>query len=195
MEVEGILYETQPPPPPPQPSTTDHLPPSSSEEHEPYVVFRNEISLSTLQYPSPETAAADYFSLDLEGDICDLNNSSVSTRRDRLLPFLPPEVFGSFKTGLYLPTSDVDVDFFVWAMIDLFTGIMICWLIVVLANLIEVTQSDELLFEIQLVILRSEIRSPQLISSFQSSSQKGVAKKIQVHDLTCDLSSREHFLL
>ncbi|MCD7464276.1 hypothetical protein HAX54_052376 [Datura stramonium] len=207
MEVEGILYETLSPlAAAATTSTTDHLPPSSSEEHEPYVVFRNEISLSTLQYPSPETAAADYFSLDLEGDTADLNNSSVSTpgppatplpvkeiarglegnwfransrfkspmlqlhkeiidfceflsptpeeqaSRNEAIervfnviryiwPNCQPEVFGSFKTGLYLPTSDVD-----------------------------------------LVILRSEIRSPQigLQALSRALSQKGVAKKIQV---------------
>ena len=58
-----ILYETLSPlagetstPPPP---------PSSSPEIEPYVVLRNHISLSTIQCPSPESAAPDYFSLDV----------------------------------------------------------------------------------------------------------------------------------
>nr|XP_016498763.1 PREDICTED: non-canonical poly(A) RNA polymerase PAPD5-like [Nicotiana tabacum] len=207
MEVEGILYETLSPLSAATISTTDHPPPSSSDEHEPYLVFRNEISLSTLQCPSPETAVADYFSLDLDGDTAELNNGSVSTPVSAAATPLPvkettrglegnwfrancrfkspmlqlhkeiidfceflsptpeeqasrnaaiecvfdviryiwpnckPEVFGSFKTGLYLPTSDVD-----------------------------------------LVILGSDIRSPQLglQALSRALSQKGVAKKIQV---------------
>ncbi|NP_001315985.1 nucleotidyltransferase family protein [Solanum lycopersicum] len=210
MEVEGILYETLRPLSAAGTTTTatDDIPPSlsSSDEHEPYVVFRNQISLSNLQCPSPETAAPDYFSLDLDGDASDLNNGSVSTPvpaatplRDKeverglegnwfrancrfkspmlqlhqeiidfceflsptleeqasrneavecvfnvikyIWPNCKPEVFGSFKTGLYLPTSDVD-----------------------------------------LVILGSEIRSPQigLQALSRALSQKGVAKKIQV---------------
>lgn len=80
MEVEGILYETLSPLSATTTSTTtEHPPPSSSDEHEPYLVFRNEISLSTIQCPSPETAAVDYFSLDLDGDAAELNNGSVST--------------------------------------------------------------------------------------------------------------------
>lgn len=81
MEVEGILYETLHPLSPAADTTADYSPPLSSvsDEHESYVVFRNEISLSTRQCPSPETAAPDYFSLDLDGDAADLNKSSVST--------------------------------------------------------------------------------------------------------------------
>ncbi|XP_057505722.1 uncharacterized protein LOC130789015 isoform X2 [Actinidia eriantha] len=62
MEAEGFFYTalshlsaaTAPPPPP--------------ADSEPYVVFRNEISLSTIQPHSPETTAADYFSLDVDAD-------------------------------------------------------------------------------------------------------------------------------
>ncbi|XP_059301184.1 uncharacterized protein LOC132053251 isoform X1 [Lycium ferocissimum] len=187
--AEGILYDT--------------LTPLSPNEHEPYIVFRNEISQSTLHCPSPETAAPDYFSLDLNSDGADVDNSSVLTpvpavttpltvkglegnwfrancrfkspmlqlhkeiidfceflsptpeeqaSRNEAIecvfdviryiwPNCKPEVFGSFKTGLYLPTSDVD-----------------------------------------LVILGSDIRSPQigLQALSRALSQKGVAKKIQV---------------
>ncbi|KAL0399386.1 UNVERIFIED_CONTAM: hypothetical protein Sradi_2281900 [Sesamum radiatum] len=64
MGAPDVLYETLSPlhvadnatPPPPQTS--------SSSELEPYVVFRNQISLD-VQCPSPESAAPDYFSLDV----------------------------------------------------------------------------------------------------------------------------------
>ncbi|CAN4117708.1 unnamed protein product [Withania somnifera] len=216
MEVESILYDTLPA----LSAAADHpIPPASSssdvEEHEPYVVFRSEICLSTLRCPSPETSAPDYFSLNgdeegdgeggdlnkssglmavednataaavplmvkenergLEGnwfrancrfkspmlqlhkeiiDFCEFLSPTPEEQASRneaiecvfsvikyIWPNCKPEVFGSFKTGLYLPTSDVD-----------------------------------------LVILGSEIRSPQigLQALSRALSQKGVAKKIQV---------------
>lgn len=96
MEVEGILYETLRPLSAAGTTTTatDDIPPSlsSSDEHEPYVVFRNQISLSNLQCPSPETAAPDYFSLDLDGDASDLNNGSVSTPVPAATPLRDKEV-------------------------------------------------------------------------------------------------------
>ncbi|KAM3343346.1 terminal nucleotidyltransferase 4B [Capsicum galapagoense] len=206
-----ILYSTLPPlsaaadhlTPPPSSS-------SSSDDDEPYIVFRSEISQSqsTIECNSPETAAPDYFSLDgggdvegegdggemvlvpvidakplrfkepergLEGnwfrancrfkspmiqlhkeivDFCEFLSPTLEEQASRneaiecvfnvikyIWPNCKPEVFGSFKTGLYLPTSDVD-----------------------------------------LVILGSEIRSPQigLQALSRALSQKGVAKKIQV---------------
>ncbi|PIN04825.1 Polynucleotide adenylyltransferase [Handroanthus impetiginosus] len=176
MEAQDIIYETlslldatgtAPGTPPP--------PPSLSSEFEPYVVFRNEISLSTAQCPSPETAAPDYFSLEvneeeeketsvlgapikqpetletstpaaertLEGnwfransrfkspmlrlhkeilDFCDFLSPTPEEQASRnaaiesvfevikyIWPNAEAEVFGSFKTGLYLPSSDIDV--------------------------------------------------------------------------------------
>ncbi|CAN4087390.1 unnamed protein product [Withania somnifera] len=214
MEFESILYETLRPL---SAAADDPTSPSSSsvdEKLEPSVVFRNEISLSNLRCPSPETAAPDYFSLDGEGeddgnvyagelnkrsgltsvedatappllvketerelegnwfrancrfkspmlqlhkeiiDFCEFLSPTPEEQASRneaiecvfdviryIWPKCKPEVFGSFKTGLYLPTSDVD-----------------------------------------LVILGSEIRSPQigLQALSRALSQKGVAKKIQV---------------
>lgn len=64
MEKNEFVYETLSPlgadetPTPPPPA-------SSSSEIEPYIVLRNHISLSTIQCPSPESAAPDYFSLEV----------------------------------------------------------------------------------------------------------------------------------
>lgn len=83
-------------------------------------------------------------------------------------------------------------------MLDLFTGIF--YLLVdcgVEAKIVQVyTISDELHFEIQLVILGSEIRSPQigLQALSRALSQKGVAKKIQVHPLIPQSLYEEQFL-
>ncbi|KAI3457464.1 hypothetical protein Pfo_014127 [Paulownia fortunei] len=212
MEAPDILYETLSPldatgtgtetdTPPPPPLT------SSSSEFEPYVVFRNQISLSTIQCPSPESVAPDYFSLEvnepedretsilatplplpeasetstpaaertLEGnwfransrfkspmlrlhkeilDFCDFLSPTPEEQESRnaaiesvfdvikyIWPNAEAEVFGSFKTGLYLPSSDIDV-----------------------------------------VILGSNVRSPQigLQALSKALSQRGIAKKIQV---------------
>ncbi|KAK4398384.1 Terminal nucleotidyltransferase 4A [Sesamum angolense] len=174
MEAPDVLYETLSPlhaadnatPPPPQTS--------SSSELETYVVFRNQISLSDVQCPSPESAAPDYFSLDvneaeekvtpilatpgpppeaaetstpaaertLEGnwfrancrfkspmlqlhkeilDFCHFLSPTGEEQQSRnaaiesvfdvikyIWPNAEVEVFGSFKTGLYLPSSDID---------------------------------------------------------------------------------------
>ncbi|KAL3503219.1 hypothetical protein ACH5RR_037668 [Cinchona calisaya] len=207
--AETFLYETLSPlgltttdePPPPLSSS------STSDEAVPYVVFRNEISLSSIQSSSTETAAPDYFSLDvtdeenvfnnpvpapkvspaatpvkqpepertLEGnwfrancrfkspmlqlhteilDFCDFLSPTPEEQASRneaidavfdviryIWPNCKAEVFGSFKTGLYLPTSDIDV-----------------------------------------VILESEITRPQigLQALSRALSQRGIAKKIQV---------------
>ncbi|KAL0443527.1 UNVERIFIED_CONTAM: Terminal nucleotidyltransferase 4A [Sesamum latifolium] len=207
MEAPDVLYETLSPlhgadnatPPPPHTS--------SSSELEPYVVFRNQISLSDVQCPSPESAAPDYFSLDvneaeekvtsvlatprpppeaaetstpaaertLEGnwfrancrfkspmlqlhkeilDFCDFLSPTREEQQSRnaaiesvsdvikyIWPNAEVEVFGSFRTGLYLPSSDIDV-----------------------------------------VILGSNVRSPQigLQALSRALSQRGIAKKIQV---------------
>ncbi|XP_057766572.1 uncharacterized protein LOC130987030 [Salvia miltiorrhiza] len=206
MENNEFVYETlsslgtdeTPTPPPPA---------SSSSEIEPYIVLRNHISLSTIQYPSPESAAPDYFSLDvneavdnetsisstplpsrearntssaasdrtLEGnwfransrfkspmlrlhkeilDFCDFLSPTAEEQESRttaiksvfdvinyIWPNAVAEVFGSFETGLYLPSSDIDV-----------------------------------------VILGSNVRSPQigLQALSRALSQRGIAKKMQV---------------
>ncbi|KAG8386317.1 hypothetical protein BUALT_Bualt03G0136400 [Buddleja alternifolia] len=209
MEAQDILYETLSPldgatagTPPPPPET-------SSSELEPYVVFRNQISLFSAQCPSPESAAPDYFSLEVNEEEEEVRETSIlttppppppaateaSTPAERTLEgnwfransrfkspmlqlhkeildfcdFLSPtpeeqdsrnaaidsvfdvikyiwpsaevEVFGSFKTGLYLPSSDIDV-----------------------------------------VILDSNVRTPQmgLQALSRALSQRGIAKKIQV---------------
>lgn len=184
---------------------------SPSDELEPYSVFRNEISLSTSHSAPAETAAPEFFSLDVAADNVD-EISPFSTPLPVTLPleteprtperedqsrleigwfrgnsgfkspmlqlhkeivdfceFLSPteeervaretavervfsvvkhiwphckvEVFGSFQTGLYLPTSDIDV-----------------------------------------VILGSGIPKPQLglQALSRALSQKGIARKIQV---------------
>ncbi|KAH7512543.1 hypothetical protein FEM48_Zijuj12G0101600 [Ziziphus jujuba var. spinosa] len=179
---------------------------SPSDDLEPYSVFRNEISLTTLRCTSPESAAPDFFSLDVNADGSDPvlvsparpreaepttpareaeprlesgwfrgNNKFKSpmlqlhkeivdfceflspTREEQdarnaaiegvfnvikyIWPYCKVEVFGSFRTGLYLPTSDVDV-----------------------------------------VILGSGIPTPQqgLQALSRALSQRGIAKKIQV---------------
>ncbi|KAK2999417.1 hypothetical protein RJ639_024394, partial [Escallonia herrerae] len=48
-------------------TATDQPPPPSSDES--YLVLRNQIALSTPDCPSPETAAPDYFSLDVAADV------------------------------------------------------------------------------------------------------------------------------
>ena len=60
METASYFYETLSPLSPP-PSDRS---PQPSDESQPYHVYRNEISLSSLPYASTETAAPDYFSLD-----------------------------------------------------------------------------------------------------------------------------------
>lgn len=177
---------------------------STIEEPENYVVFRNQILLSSLESPSTEAAAPDYFSLDVAGeandkvpastpavaatpitekeperrlesgwfrsncrfkspmlqlhkeilDFCDFlsptpdeeaSRNAAIERVSDVVKFIWPncrvEVFGSFKTGLYLPSSDIDV-----------------------------------------VIIGSNIRTPQLglQALSRALSQKAIAKKIQV---------------
>ncbi|RVW93171.1 hypothetical protein CK203_031385 [Vitis vinifera] len=65
METASYFYETLSPLSPPP---SDRSPPPS-DESQPYYVYRNQISLSSLSYPSPETAAPDYFSLDARADV------------------------------------------------------------------------------------------------------------------------------
>ncbi|KAK4285953.1 hypothetical protein QN277_002576 [Acacia crassicarpa] len=170
---KSILYETLSPF---NLSTPNQSP--VPDELEPYSVFRNEISLSTLQSPSAETAAPDFFSLEVgnddaseRGSLCfplpepvaatepktpalvpepklesswfrgnckfrspmlqlhkeivdfceflsptleekaarDMAIESVFQVIKHIWPHSQVEVFGSFRTGLYLPTSDVDV--------------------------------------------------------------------------------------
>ncbi|KAL2466826.1 Nucleotidyltransferase family protein [Abeliophyllum distichum] len=208
MEEEQVIhYETLSPLGAGATDTSSPPPPSDGDE--PYVILRNQISLSTVQCPSPETFAPDYFSLDvndaaetnetptftpsppsppqpqeaaitvrertLEGnwfrancrfkspmlqlhreilDFCDFLSPTPEEQASRnaaiesvfdvikyIWPKATAEIFGSFKTGLYLPSSDVDV-----------------------------------------VILDSEIRSPQigLQALSRALSQRGIAKKIQV---------------
>ncbi|XP_042483611.1 terminal nucleotidyltransferase 4B [Macadamia integrifolia] len=205
MEIEGLLYETLGPL---SASTVTSTDPSDTDTTEPYSVFRNQISDSLPNRPSPETAAPDYFSLDVDADddVDGLTQSSaapvspaattpVARTEERVLEsgwfrangrfkspmlqlhkeildfcsFLSPtpeeqasraqavdcvsevikyiwphcrvEVFGSYRTGLYLPTSDIDV-----------------------------------------VILESKVNSPQigLKALSRALSQRGIAKKIQV---------------
>ncbi|XP_051152194.1 uncharacterized protein LOC127266109 [Andrographis paniculata] len=202
MEAPEILYETlRPLDGPPPPSS------SSSSDLETLVVYRNLISTPIAQCASPESAAPDYFSLDvndaeqkqtsnsatplppkgpaqistpasaggLEGtwfrtgsrfkspmlqlhkeilDFCDFLSptreeqesrnaavASVSNVIKYIWPSAEVQVFGSFRTGLYLPSSDIDV-----------------------------------------VILGSNVRSPQigLQALSRALSQRGIAKKIQV---------------
>lgn len=166
-----------------------------------YVVFRNEISLSTNEAAAPEAAAPDFFSLDVNDapnkvirptpsprvqreadpertlesgwfrpscrfkspmlqlhkeilDFCDFlsptpeeeaSRNSAIERVSDVIKYIWPrckvEVFGSYKTGLYLPSSDIDV-----------------------------------------VILESNIRTPQigLQALAKALSQRCLAKKIQV---------------
>ncbi|KAH7544147.1 hypothetical protein JRO89_XS15G0116900 [Xanthoceras sorbifolium] len=194
-DSRNILYETL-------------SPLALSPQSQPYTVFRNEISLTDLRCGSVESAAADFFSLDVNTiaavddklkeaapntaaepktppakqaeptmecgwfrgncrfrspmlqlhkeivDFCDflsptpeeeaLRNAAVESVFDvirYIWPNCKPEVFGSFKTGLYLPTSDIDV-----------------------------------------VILGSGIKIPQmgLNALSRALSQRGIAKKIQV---------------
>ncbi|XP_021649560.2 uncharacterized protein LOC110641964 [Hevea brasiliensis] len=197
------LYETLTPlslPTPNQSPVSDSL--------QPYSVFRNEISLSSVNFSSIDSAAPDFFSLDvgatseqepepktpsgaaeltrnsklqsalepsLEGswfrgnsrfrspmlqlhkelvDFCDFLSPTPKEQAARdtaikivfdvikyIWPNCKVEVFGSYKTGLYLPTSDIDV-----------------------------------------VILGSGIKYPQigLQALSRALSQKGIAKKIQV---------------
>ncbi|EYU44940.1 hypothetical protein ABFS82_13G074500 [Erythranthe guttata] len=203
MEPQDILYETLTPLDGAAPDTPPPPPASSSSEFEPYVVLRNKVSLSAPQCPSPESAAPDYFSLDvneeaedrdtsvpatplrtpstpaaeksLEGnwfransrfkspmlrlhkeilDFCEFLSPTPAEQESRnaaieavfgvikyIWPSAETEVFGSFRTGLYLPSSDIDV-----------------------------------------VILDSNVRSPQigLTALSRALSQRGIAKKIQV---------------
>ncbi|KAK2968459.1 hypothetical protein RJ640_004465 [Escallonia rubra] len=208
MATENFQYDTVSPLAASTASATaaDQPPPSSDE---PYLVLRNQIALSTPECLLPETAAPDYFSLDvavdggaepidasprtpplaavaarvpvrepvrtLEGswfrsncrfrspmlqlhkeilDFCDFLSPTPEEQASRsaavecvfdvikyIWPDCKVEVFGSFKTGLYLPSSDIDV-----------------------------------------VILGSNIRTPQigLHALSRALSQRGVAKKIQV---------------
>ncbi|CAI9787734.1 unnamed protein product [Fraxinus pennsylvanica] len=206
IEEQDILYETLSPLG--TSSADTPTPPPLSDDDEPFVILRSEISLSSVQCPSPATLAQDYFSLEvndaketketpprtpcppsppqlqeaaterertLEGnwfrancrykspmlqlhreiiDFCDFLSPTPEEQASRyaaiesvvdvikhIWPKAKAEVFGSFKTGLYLPSSDVDV-----------------------------------------VILHSEVRSPQigLVALSRALSQKRIAKKIQV---------------
>ncbi|XP_047318051.1 terminal nucleotidyltransferase 4B-like [Impatiens glandulifera] len=210
MEAEfksQFLYDTLSPITAADPAAGES--PSCNIESKPYVVFRNEISLSTPCAPSNEIEATDFFSLDvaaddddeeedlvitplpsavnhksakdtveentLEGnwfrgncrfkspmlqlhkeilDFCDFLSPTQEEQEQRkasidrvfeVIKYIWPnskgEVFGSFRTGLYLPSSDID-----------------------------------------LVILESEIKTPRLglQALARALTQKGIAKKIQV---------------
>ncbi|KAI3525162.1 hypothetical protein L2E82_02413 [Cichorium intybus] len=211
MEIDGFLYETLSPLSTnvavSAPVSTPPPAPSPLSDSEPYLVLRNHIPISTNSTPLPETSAPEFFSLDVDADADDWRTPTPPLKRSRLatpLPdeepkrslevgwfrancrfkspmlqlhkeildfcdFLSPtpeeqvsrdtavesvsdvikyiwpkckvEVFGSFKTGLFLPSSDVDM-----------------------------------------VILESQIRTPQLglHALSRALSQRGVAKKIQV---------------
>ncbi|XP_022717113.1 non-canonical poly(A) RNA polymerase PAPD5-like [Durio zibethinus] len=206
---QPILYETLTvtpislPSSPASESTASDQPPL-----EPYSVFRNEISLSAENPISVDSAAPDYFSLDINEpaepvpvqvpvsawdetepktpgivdepklenkwwfrgnsrfkspmlqlhkeivDFCGFLSPTPEEQAARdaavgsvfdvikyIWPACQPEVFGSFRTGLYLPTSDIDV-----------------------------------------VILGSGIKNPQtgLHALSRALSQRGIAKKMQV---------------
>ncbi|WCJ32188.1 Poly(A) RNA polymerase protein 1 [Euphorbia peplus] len=192
-EISIPVYETLTPLSPITTTTT-----TPDDNLDPYTVFRNEISLSSLNSAPMDSAAPDFFSLDLlqpepdpeprtpsvtvpsmpseleanwfRGnssfrspmlqlhkeivDFCDFLSptpeeeaarstaiKSVSDVIKYIWSNCKVEVFGSYRTGLYLPTSDVDV-----------------------------------------VILESGIKSPQigLQALAKALSQKGIAKKIQV---------------
>ncbi|GER43085.1 nucleotidyltransferase family protein [Striga asiatica] len=195
-----ILYETLSPL-----GATEAAPASSQSK--PYIVLRNQISVAGDGEPLRESAAPDYFSLDMKGaedretsvvaapppppqlaetaapaeertpegrwsranyrfkspmmrlhkeilDFCDFLSPTPEEQESRnaavesvsgVIKFLWPsaevEVFGSFKTGLYIPSSDIDV-----------------------------------------VILGSNVRSPQmgLRALSRTLSQRRIAKEIQV---------------
>ncbi|TYI96386.1 hypothetical protein E1A91_D01G068700v1 [Gossypium mustelinum] len=206
---QPVLYETLTLNPISLPSSpTAESPPSNQSPVEPYTVFRNEISLSAENTISVDSAAPDYFSLDVNEpdepvvirapvsawdepepktpgpadeprlenkwwfrgnsrfqspmlqlhkeivDFCDFLSPTPEEQAARdaavhsvfdvikyIWPACRPEVFGSFRTGLYLPTSDIDV-----------------------------------------VILESGIKNPQtgLYALSRALSQRGIAKKMQV---------------
>ncbi|RDX92065.1 Non-canonical poly(A) RNA polymerase PAPD5, partial [Mucuna pruriens] len=176
-----------------------------SDHHEPFTVFRNEISLDTPQCAAPTSTDIDFFSLDVAAedsgrdslpeplaapepktptlapeptlesswfrgnckfrspmlqlhkeivDFCEFLSPTAEEKAARdtaiesvfevikhIWPHCQVEVFGSFRTGLYLPTSDIDV-----------------------------------------VILKSGLPSPQigLNAISKALSQRSMAKKIQV---------------
>ncbi|GMJ10189.1 TRF4/5-Like [Hibiscus trionum] len=206
---QPILYETLTLDPISLPSSpVAESPPSNHSPFDPYTVFRNEISLSAENPVSVDSAAPDYFSLDVNEpdepvlvqtpvsawdeqepktpatvdeprlenkwwfggnskfkspmlqlhkeivDFCDFLSPTPEEQAARdaavhsvfdvikyIWPACRPEVFGSFRTGLYLPTSDID-----------------------------------------LVILESGITNPQtgLYALSRALSQRGIAKKMQV---------------
>nr|KJB13375.1 hypothetical protein B456_002G071000 [Gossypium raimondii] len=206
---QPVLYETLTLNPISLPSSpTAESPPSNQSPVEPYTVFRNEISLSAENTISVDSAAPDYFSLDVNEpdepvvirasvlawdepepktpgpaneprlenkwwfrgnsrfqspmlqlhkeivDFCDFLSPTPEEQAARdaavhsvfdvikyIWPACRPEVFGSFRTGLYLPTSDIDV-----------------------------------------MILESGIKNPQtgLYALSRALSQRGIAKKMQV---------------
>ncbi|GAB2277947.1 hypothetical protein Dimus_012646 [Dionaea muscipula] len=185
----------------------DNAPEAILSETEPYLIFRSEISLSSLEAAPTGSAAPEYFSLDIDADgaeelqqplvstsspavpeagdepvepklesgwfrsdcrfkspmlqlhkeildFCDflsptpeeqaLRNAAIDTVFDvikYIWPNCAAEVFGSFKTGLYLPSSDIDI-----------------------------------------VILGSNIRTPRigLQALSRALSQRGIAKQMQV---------------
>ncbi|GLT83350.1 hypothetical protein SLE2022_016440 [Rubroshorea leprosula] len=203
-----IHYETLSPLP--LSSLTAPPSPPLDQPLQPYTVFRNEISLDVFNSVSVESAAPDYFSLDVDEpepepepisvsvgaepitpikaanpktpgeprlergwfrgnsrfkspmlqlhkeilDFCDFLSPTPEEQASRdaavecvfdvikyIWPNCKAEVFGSFRTGLYLPTSDIDV-----------------------------------------VILESGIKNPQtgLVALSRALSQRGIAKKMQV---------------
>uniref|UniRef100_A0A803MHC9 polynucleotide adenylyltransferase n=1 Tax=Chenopodium quinoa TaxID=63459 RepID=A0A803MHC9_CHEQI len=207
MAVGEYSYETLSPFLPPSPAVETTI--AGGEDAGDYVVFRNEISLTSLEPASTDTAATDYFSLDVDDasdevidptpppkmvaaeerendaertpewtlesgwfradcrfkspmlqlhkeilDFCDFlsptpeeaaaRNAAIERVSDvikYIWPYCRVEVFGSYRTGLYLPSSDIDV-----------------------------------------VILESNIKTPQigLQALSRALSQKGIAKKMQV---------------
>lgn len=71
--TQGFLYETLP--------ALSHPTPNQSplpDDLEPYSVFRNEVTLSTPQCAPVDTAAPDFFSLDVGADEAEPNWASLS---------------------------------------------------------------------------------------------------------------------
>ncbi|KAI9071575.1 hypothetical protein K1719_046470 [Acacia pycnantha] len=159
------------------------------DELEPYSVFRNEISLSTLQSPSAETAAPDFFSLEV-------GNDDASERESLSFPLPEPNAASEPETPALVPEPKLESSWFRGnckfrsPMLQLHKEIVdfceFCHLLWK-KKLHSLFYSSGLLcgtelVDVDVVILKTGLPSPQLGLNALSRalSQRGMAKNIMV---------------
>lgn len=93
---QRILYETLPPL---SLSTPDQSPTPPSDHLEPYSVFRNKITISSLRSTSPDTAAPNFISLDVAADEAEPKSAWDSPAPEPKTPAPEPKLESGWFRG------------------------------------------------------------------------------------------------